>query len=156
MLDSKKFLYMTVLNEKGKKIGYIKDLILNVSLKKVSGFETSTIKIFKKFQTISYRNIISYDNIMIISENSSIDGIRFSKLKSIDVMDTCGNIIGMVFDVIFDDNFNLKGIIVTEGFLNDCKYGKKILLLDEIIIGDEYILYTRKNRFVMRSMIHSV
>jgi uncharacterized protein YrrD len=62
-----------------------------------------------------------------------------------EVQDVKGNIIGIFEDVIFSFDYCIKGLIVSSGFINKLFKGKKIVLIREVLVGDDSIIYLGKN-----------
>jgi Uncharacterized protein conserved in bacteria len=157
MYRVKDFYMLEVININGKRIGFIKDLLLDFNNGKVKGFVISSYNIFKKNQNVFVEDIISFSEIMVIKDVKKYEGLTFKEIKDIDVLDPCGNIIGMLEDILFDRNFKINAVIITSGFLRKFYKGKIIALLNQIIIGDNNILYADKERKCrMLSMPHSL
>lgn len=133
---------MDVLHIDGGKVGFINDLLIDVNEKKVKGFIVSSYSLFQKTICILQEDIISYNTSMIISKISEMRYLPFSLLKNMDVRDNCGNILGMVEEIIFEpQDFKIMGLIISTGILNNFFHGKRIILLTELIIGDDSVLY---------------
>jgi uncharacterized protein YrrD len=70
------------------------------------------------------------------------------------VRDKKGSIVGMVEDVLFkEETFSIKAIIVSTGFLTNFISGKKIVLINELVLGEENILYNGENEHLSFSSI---
>ena len=129
---------MEVMNIKGKKIGCVKDLIIDFNLKLVKGFVISSYKIFNKDISVYHEDIISFNSNMIIMDHKKHISLKLSTIKNMDVINKSGEIIGMVEDIIFNrENFTIKGIVVSTGFTRNFIYGKVIILLDNLILGEK-------------------
>ncbi|MGL5766684.1 MAG: PRC-barrel domain-containing protein, partial [Sarcina sp.] len=74
----------------------------------------------------------------------------------LDIIDLNNNMIGVVEDIIIDYEFNIIAIITSEGFLNKFKFGKKLILIKETILGDENILYLGSNNVKFYSSPHKI
>jgi uncharacterized protein YrrD len=142
MYRKKDFNYMDVLHIGGKKVGFINDLLLDVNEKRVRGFVISSYSMFAKTVYILKEDIISFNTSMIVSGTSRKKYLPFSIIKNMDVRDNCGNILGMVEEIIFEpQDFEIKGLVISTGLLSNFLNGKKIVLLSKLIIGDESLLY---------------
>lgn len=63
-----------------------------------------------------------------------------------DVIDRNGNVIGITEDIIFDDvNFKIIAFVLSTGMLNNFLCGKKVILVNELMVGEKNILYFTKN-----------
>lgn len=142
MYKKKDFNYMEVLHINGKKIGFINDLLIDISEKKVKGFTVSSFSILKKTVYLLMEDIISFNNSMIVAKTSEKKYLPFNLIKNMDVRDNCGNILGMVEEIIFEpQSFDIKGLVISTGLLNNFLHGKKIILLTKLVIGDESLIY---------------
>jgi len=158
MLRSRDFLLMDVLNIKGKKIGYIKDLLVDFNGGQVEGFVISTYKLFQGELYVLTEDIISFNNSMIISNCVKDKRFELKHLKSMDVLNRYGSIIGMVEDVLFDWNsFKIKGVLVSTGFIRNFIMGKKIILINNLILGEENLwCYGDCNKLSLVSIPHKL
>lgn len=158
MYRSKEFILMNVENSSGKKLGVIKDILLNFKELKLTGFVLSTYSIFSKDEIINTKDIITFNDFMIINRIGNKDGVPLSKIKNLDVIDVCGNTIGVVEDVLFCiETFKIKALVVSTGMIKNLFYGKRIILPSDFIIGNDSVVYYPKNKNVtMISKIHAV
>ena len=76
-----------VYSSKGKKLGIIKDVILDLKNKSVLGFKVSNYAMFKKKDFLDVRDIKFVCEEKIIGVLSTKDGIRFSEYKHTDILD---------------------------------------------------------------------
>lgn len=158
MSRSKDFILMDVLDLSGKKIGYIKDLLIDFDKATVKGFIVSSNKILQKNLTILKEDIISFSENMIVKKIEGDGILKLSEIKSLDVMNIKGDILGVFEDIIFDPYFfKIKGIVVSTGFVKDMFYGKKVILINKVILGEENLIYFYKDeKFVFKSMPHKL
>ncbi|MDP4145398.1 MAG: PRC-barrel domain-containing protein [Bacillota bacterium] len=146
MYRIKSFMLMNVENTQGKKIGYINDLLINFYERKVTGFEVTPYSMLKKCAYVQLEDVISYNKKMIVNRLSTRRSIPFSYIRNMDVIDKHGSIIGMVEDIMFDSsNFEIQGMIVSTGLVQNLTKGKKIILQKECIIGCENVFYFGDN-----------
>lgn len=157
MFKSKDFIFMNVVSVEGNKIGFIKDLLIDFNKGKVIGFEVSPYKFFHKNVSVLKEDIIYFDKQMIVKK---VDKNKFLTLHSfinMDVIDKCRNVFGMVEDITFAyDNFEIKGIIISSGFITNLLRGKRIILINELILGEENLLYLPNcHSSFLKSMPHN-
>lgn len=158
MYRSKEFILMNVENNRGKKLGVIKDLLLNFKDLRLTGFVLSTYSIFKKDGIINTKDIIAFNEFMIINKLGIRDGVPLSKIKNLDVIDICGNTIGVVEDFLFCvETFKIKALVVSTGMIKNLFYGKRIILPTDFIVGNDSVIYYPKNKNItMTSKIHTI
>ncbi|WP_163215874.1 PRC-barrel domain-containing protein [Clostridium thermarum] len=153
----KDFLTKNVLYSDGKKAGIVSDVIVNFNEKKVQGFSVSGGSILRRKNKVVYiENIIYYDCSIIIGKMSEKKLLTFSAVKGMEVTDIKGNIIGIAEDILFDNKFKLRGIIISPGMIRKLVIGKGILLINELIFGDKNILYFGKGNFRYTSLRHEI
>lgn len=158
MYRSKDFLLMEVVDIKGKKIGFIKDILIDFNEGFVVGFSISSSNLFHKSVNVLKKDIISFNNNMIIKKNLREERLGFFKLKGIDVLDRYGNVIGIMEDIIFDNfSFEIIGVVVSKGLIANFMNGKKIFLIKELILGEKDILYYGENSKInFKTMPHDI
>lgn len=158
MYRSKEFMLMNVENIKGKKLGVIKDVLVNFKDLKLIGFVLSTYSIFSKEVVINTKDIITFNDFMIIKSLGNKVGVPLSRIKNLDVIDICGNTIGVVEDFLFSvETFDIRGLVVSTGLIKNLFYGKRIILPSDFIIGDDSVIYYPKDKNVtMMSKIHNI
>lgn len=157
MFKSKDFIFMDVVTVEGKKIGFIKDLLIDFNKGSVIGFEVSPYKFLHKNLSVLKEDIIYFNKHMVVKK---IDKNRYLPLHSfvnMDVIDKCRNVFGMVEDITFaSDSFEIKGIIVSSGFITNLLRGKRIILINELILGEENLLYLPNcENQLLKSMPHN-
>lgn len=142
MFRAKDFILMDVKNTKGKKLGYIKDILINFNINQVVGFSLANYSFFGKELKVFKEDIIAFNEYMIVSRSLKKEAFSFSKLKTLDVIDVKGNIIGVVEEIIFNkENFKIKGLILSTGFMKSMSIGKRVIIPKEFIVGDDNILF---------------
>ena len=145
MFRVKDFLMMEVISVTGDKIGFIKDITINFHLGIVTGFNISRYNLFKKNVNIFCEDIVSFNKVMIVKKVCKDTKLSFKNFKDMDVIDYCANMVGMLEDIIFDNNFKIKGVLISTGIFRKLYKGKKVALISEIMVGEENILYIKKN-----------
>jgi len=158
MFRSKDFSFMEVVHIRNNRVGFIKDLLINFHNKRIIGFEISSYDIIKKTINVMEKDIISYDSSMVIKNTSRGENLCFKQLKGMDIIDINGNMIGMLEDFLFEENqFVISGAVVSSGVISNYIHGKKILLMEELILGESNILWVNKcNTLNFSSMPHKV
>ena len=157
MFKSKDFKYMDVVNVEGKKIGVIRDLLIDFNKGKVIGVEVSPIKLFHKNVSVLKADIVYFNKHMVVKKVEKEKYLSLRSFINMDVIDKCRNIFGVVEDITFTgDTFEIKGVIVSSGFITNLLRGKRIMLINELILGEENILYFPCNHdYSFKSMPHN-
>lgn len=146
MAKSRDYLYKDVMNINGEKIGYIKDLLVDFGRSEVVGFKINPYKIMKKGFNVLKEDIIYQREQLIVKDTAKNKFIEFSSIMNMYVVDKCFNILGLVSEVIFDDEeFIIKGISIRDYNLWSMFKSRRILLIKELIIGEEYIFFIGDN-----------
>lgn len=157
MIRSKDFYMKGVYNSLGKKLGIVEDLFINFFEGKVTGLKISNYSLFSKKNYIDAKDIISIDKVIIVSQSLNETGIEFKSLKGIDIKDKYGVIIGVLEDIIIDEeSFSIKGLVVSTGLIERMVKGKEILLISECILAEEYILYLGSQKINLKAMPRKV
>lgn len=137
---------MDVISVKGKKLGFVNDILIDFNKKKVVGFSIATLGLFKKDINVMTENIVSFNSVMIITDLSKGKFLEFKQVKGMDVKDRDGNIIGMIEDVLFDEvTFIMGAVIISTGFITNFISGKKVILINDLMLGEKNMLYSRRN-----------
>jgi uncharacterized protein YrrD len=134
---------MNVCDLNGKNLGFINDLILNLQEKKITGFELYCRKFLNNNVTVLCNDIVCFDKCMIVKEiqNAKTKYLNFKEICNTDIVNEKGQIVGLAQDILIDENnFIIKGIVVSKGIINDFICGKKIILIDQLCFGDRSIL----------------
>jgi len=157
MFKSKDFILMDVVTAEGKKIGFIKDLLIDFNKGKVIGFEVSPYKFFLKNVSVLKEDIIYFNKHMVVKKVEKNKYLSLHSFVNMDVIDKCNNIFGMVEEITFTrDTFDIKGIIVSSGFIINILKGKRIMLINELILGEENLLYIPNcNEYSFKSVPHN-
>ncbi|KAJ52810.1 uncharacterized protein YrrD [Clostridium tetanomorphum] len=156
MYRKKDFLFMKVSSIKGKSIGFIKDIIVDFHIGGVLGFSITSYMIFGPSLYVLKENILSFNESMIVDKWNKGNYLQFSDIVYTNVIDLHGNIIGMADDIIFDEKtFLINGIVVSTGYLTNFIHGKKIILIKDIILGKDSILYYGNKDKIILSNIPS-
>ncbi|MGH4119737.1 PRC-barrel domain-containing protein [Clostridium sp.] len=157
MFKSKDFKFMDVVTVEGKRIGFIKDLLIDFNCGKVIGFLVSPYQFFRKNVSVLKEDIIYFNKHMVVKKVEYNKYLCLNSFINMDVIDKCSNIFGMVEDITFTyDTFEIKGIIVSSGFIPNLLRGKRIMLINELILGEENLLYLPNcEEYSFKSMPHN-
>ena len=104
MFKSKDFIFMDVVTVEGKKIGFIKDLLINFNKGKVIGFVISPYNFFQKNLNVLKEDIIYFNKHMVVRKVEKNTYLCLQSFLSMDVIDICRNVFGMVEDITFTGN----------------------------------------------------
>lgn len=157
MFKTRDFYLKKVYSVEGKKIGVIEDLYIDFYYGKVIGFEVSNHSLFSKKNYVNIGDVIDIGDDMIISSINRGTGLKFKQIKDMDIIDTLGNVKGVLEDLIIDtQDYSIKGIVITSGLLDKMIKGKEIILINRCILGEKYILYTGNDGILFKSMPHNM
>lgn len=141
MYRSKDFYMKTIYNAKGKKLGSIKDIYVNIDEKIIDGFEISNYSFMEKKNFLNTNDINYFSKDKLVGKLSKGSGVKFSFLKDIDVIDCIGRLKGVVDDILIDEkSYEIRGIAISPGIIEKILKGKDIVLLSSIIVKKDYIL----------------
>lgn len=147
MYRRKDFILMDVYNLQGKKIGVITDLLINMDDNSVKGFVITPTTILKKTSSALIEDIVSFNEYMIIKKLNKSHYLKFDIIRGLDVIDDLGYVEGVIEEIIFNIfTFKIKGLILSRGLLQNFYYGKKVILQEDYIIGDENVFYINRNK----------
>ncbi len=158
MYRSKDFSYMEVIHIKNSRVGFVRDLLLDFHKQRITGFEISSYDLVNRRINVMTGDVISFDNSMVIKNTSRGEHLSFNKIKGMDVIDRNGNILGMLEEVLFEErNFIIYGVVLSSGLMNNFLKGKKILLMNELMLGDRNILWSSSSeKLNFSTMPHKV
>ncbi len=157
MFKTRDFFFKNVYNIKGKKIGIIEDLYIDFHLGKIIGFKVSNSSLFSKNDYVDMEDVIDIGEDMIINLIRRGNGLTFKEIKYMEIIDTLGNVKGVLEDLIIDiKDYSIKAIVMTSGLVDKMIKGKQIVLLSKCILGEKYILYTGKDWISFKSMPHNM
>lgn len=147
---------MDVINIEGKSLGYIEDIILDFNHGKLLGFKIASPNFRKKGGVLYIKDVISYSDKIIGSVSEKKNHLSFSSIKNLDVINTSGAVIGILEDILIDkENFSIKAVVISTGFLRNLKYGKKIVLKEQLILGEHSVFYQdSKEKCILYTKIH--
>jgi len=153
MVKSKDFIFMDVVSVEGEKIGFIRDLLVDFSKGKVIGFVISPYKFFRKNLNVLKEDIIYFNKRMVVKKVDNNKYLCLHSFINMDVIDKCRNVFGMVEDISFTcDTFEIKGVIVSSGFITNLLRGKRIMLINELILGEDLLYIPSCDEYCFKSM----
>ncbi len=157
MLRSKDFYLKNIYDVNGKKIGVVEDIYIDFYNQRVVGFKCSSLSFLNKNDYIDIEDVIELDDEVVVYSRKQGSGLSFKSIKNLNIVDINGIKKGVLEDIIVDsNNYNIKGIIASSGIFDRLIKGKEIFLLEQCILGDEYILYTGKDNIEFKTMIHDM
>jgi uncharacterized protein YrrD len=157
MFKTRDFFLKNVYNIKGKKVGIIEDLYIDFHFGKILGFKVSNNSLFSKNDYVDMEDIIDIGEDMIINLIRKGSGLTFKEIKYMEIIDTLGNVKGVLEDLIIDiKDYSIKAIVMTSGLVDKMIKGKQIILLSKCILGEKYILYTGSDWISFKSMPHNM
>ncbi|SFC71361.1 PRC-barrel domain-containing protein [Clostridium uliginosum] len=157
MFKTRDFYLKKVYDITGKKIGVIQDIYIDFYCEKVVGFEVSNFLLFSKKNYLAIEDVIDIGKDIVASKTKQGDGLRFKQIKDMDIIDTFSVVKGVVEDLLIDvKDYSIKAIVVTSGLIDKMIRGKEIILLNECILGESYVLYTGRKDVSFKSMPHNM
>lgn len=157
MAKSRDYIYMDVLNIKGEKIGYIKDLLIDFNKNQVVGFKINPYKLMKKGFNVLKEDVIYQKSKLIIKNVVKGRFLELSEIMNMHVVDKYSNILGLVSEIIFDsESYEIQGISIRDYNLWSMLKSRRVLLPKDIIIGEEYIFYHGENERISMECLPSV
>ena len=135
---------IVLLNKCNDDVGKIEDFIIDFYKARVKGI---IIKDYNnKYRYISISDITDdNENNVEACNMDSIEGMRFSDILNMQVVDKKGIKIGIIEEAILDDRYNIKAIVVDNEDM-----GKEIMLFKDLVLGDNFImLYSDRSRLTV-------
>lgn len=138
-----KFFYMKkVYTKEGKYLGIVEDIAVDFFYGKVIGFKISVTSLISKKNFVDMEKVISIDENIIIEENEKRNSLYFKELKGLEIWDLQGHMLGVFEDLIIDrESNNICGIILSTGIIDKILNGKKVLLIEDCVLGEDSIIY---------------
>lgn len=147
MYKSKDFILKDIVDINGNRIGLVKDIVMNFNGSYVEGFLISKNSVFNKKLCVLRKDIISYDKSLIVEKSVKCSYITLGSIKNMDVKDKNENILGTIDDIIFEKfSFKIKAYILSLGLIRNIYIGKRILLSNELILGENSLLYVNSSK----------
>ncbi|AGF55014.1 uncharacterized protein YrrD [Clostridium saccharoperbutylacetonicum] len=157
MFKTRDFFFKKIYNINGKKIGIIEDLFIDFHLGRVLGFKVSNSHFFSKSNYIDIQDVVDIGEDIIIDSIRQGSGLAFKEIKYLEVIDVLGDVKGVLEDMIIDiEDYSIKAIVISSGFIDKMIKGKQIILLNKCILGEKYILYTGNEGVLFKTMPHNM
>lgn len=155
MFKSKDLYMKNIYDLNGKKVGTSKEILIDFYTGRVLGLEINTFGF--KNDYVDIKDIIQIDEEILIKKVSKIKGIRFSDIRDMEVIDRLGNSKGVVEDLLIEeDSYDIKGIILNSGIIDTLLKGKEVILINNSVLGEEYILYLGQPNIVFKNVPHEI
>lgn len=153
MFRSKDFYLKNIYNLKGNRMGRTKDIFIDFSRGQVVGIKVSNFTLKGKKNYLDVKKIMSFDEDILVTELENKEGLKFSDIKNMEVIDKAGNVRGELEDLIIDDKtFKITGLIISGGIIDKIIKGKEIILINQSILGEDYILYLGDDTVVVKNL----
>lgn len=157
MYKIKDFYLKRIYNIKGKRLGVVKDVFIDFNKANVLGLEVSNYTLMNKKNYLSVNNIINFHEEIISKDLDVYKGLKFSDIKDLEIYDKNGKIKGEVEDLIIgEEDFKIKGIVISTGIVDKIIKGKQIILINECVLGDNFILYLGDGEIVVKNLPHHI
>jgi uncharacterized protein YrrD len=157
MFKTRDFYFKKVYNVDGKKVGIIEDLYIDFHLGKVLGFKISNSRLFSKNNYVDMQDIVDIGEDIIIDSIRNSSGLTFKEIKYLEVIDTLGEVRGVLEDIMIDiKDYSIKAIVISSGLLDKMIKGKQIILLNKCILGEKYILYSGNQGVLFKTIPHNM
>lgn len=146
-----------IIDYKGKYLGGVEDLLIDINNNCIAGVYVKKNSLRKKYFSVLKENITYLGERIIITKTNKDNLFRFKDIKSMEVLDLKGDILGTVESLIFSkEDFKIISFVISEGFIRNYIKGKRIILIKDLIIGDKNILFVSENNYYFYSKIHGV
>ena len=153
MFRSKDFYLKNIYDLKGNRIGRTRDIFINFSRGEVVGIKVSNFTLKGKKNYLDVKKIISFDEDILVTELENKEGLKFSDIKDMEVIDKAGNVRGELEDLIIDEEtFKITGLIISGGIIDKIIKGKEIILINQSILGEDCILYLGDDTVVVKNL----
>lgn len=155
MFKSKDLYMKNIYDLNGKKVGTSKEILIDFYTGRVLGLEINTFGF--KNDYVDIKDIIQIDEEILMKKVSEIKGIRFSDIRDMEVIDRLGNSKGVVEDLLIEEeSYDIKGIILNSGIIDTLLKGKEVILINNSVLGEEYILYLGQPNIVFKNIPHEI
>lgn len=155
MYKVKDLKFLEVFNSKGKKLGEVQDIGIDYFEGRVNGFFISKI-FFKKENFVTVEDILSFGEKIVVKGIKKHKGLAFNNIKGMDIIDKKNKMVGILEELVIDENFAIRAIITSKGFFQKFKIGKSLILLKETILGENNILYFSNSKINFISVPHNI
>lgn len=147
--------FLEVFNENGIKMGEVEDVGLDYFKGKITGFFI-TKNIFRKENFVRIEDVLTIGESLVVRTSISYKGLKSEDIKGLDIIDIYNKMIGVVEELLIDDEFFIRALISSKGFFEKFKNGKSLILLKETILGEHNVLYFSNEKIKFMSVPHSI
>lgn len=135
---------IVLLNKCNNDVGKIEDFIIDFYKARVKGIIIKDYNKRFRYISISYITDDNKNNVEACNMDS-IEGMRFSDILNMQVVDKKGIKIGIIEEAILDERYNIKAIVVDNEDME-----KEIMLFKDLVLGDNFImLYSDRSRLTV-------
>lgn len=153
MYRSKDFYLKNIYDLKGNKLGRTRDIFIDFNRGEVLGIKVSSLTLKGKKNYLDVNNIINFDEDILASNLDNREGLKFSDIKDMEVIDKEGNIKGELEDLLIDEEtYKIKGLIISGGIIDKIIKGREIILINQSILGEDCILYLGDETIVVKNL----
>ncbi|MGG7176090.1 PRC-barrel domain-containing protein [Clostridium paraputrificum] len=157
MYRSKDFYLKGVYDSRGKKLGIVKDIYIDFYKGEVKGIKVANYALLSKKSYVCIEAIINIDEDIIVESLIEGEGLKLSEVMGLEVIDKLGNTRGVVEDILIDEeNYQIKGLIVSSGIIEKMIRGKEVILINRSILGENYILYLGETGIIVKNIPHEM
>lgn len=157
MLRSKDLYFKNIYDTKGKKIGLSKEIYLDFYKGKITGVGLNRTSLLSNKNFVDINDIINIDDEIVVQKAKKGNGLKFSEIKDMEVLDQQGNYRGSVDDVLIEeDTYEIKGLVISSGFIDNMIKGREIILMNKSILGEDFIVYLGTSSVVLKNIPHEV
>lgn len=157
MLKTRDFYLMKVYDSKGKYLGVINDLSIDFNEGKVKGFIISTFSLVKKRNFAAIEDILSFEEVLIVTGLRVVEGLKFKEIKYMDILNKVNVMKGVLEDLVIDKkDYSIHGLIISSGVFDRMFKGKEIILLKSCTLCEDYILYTGEDGVRFKTLPHNL
>lgn len=148
---------MKVYDANGKYLGSINDIVINFYESKVEGFTYSNMSLFSKKNFIDIKNILSLEDLIVVSKVDVCKGLTFNSIKYMDIVDNNNIMKGVIEDLIIDKkDYSIKGIVMSSGVIDTMFRGKEIILPKGCILCEKFMLYKGTEYIKLKTLPHNL
>ncbi|MGL5615620.1 MAG: PRC-barrel domain-containing protein [Sarcina sp.] len=146
---------LEVFDKNSVKLGEVEDIAIDYFEGRVLGFILPK-KMFSKKNFVAIEDIIILGNRIVTEKLSIYKGLTFLLIKEFDVINSGGESIGNLEELIINLNFKIVAIICSRGFFYKFVHGKELVLIEKTILGKRNILYLGEDNLSFKSLPHSL
>ncbi|MDS0524989.1 PRC-barrel domain-containing protein [Clostridium sp. SHJSY1] len=157
MFRSKDLYMKNIYDFNGKKLGVSRTIYIDFYRGKVLGLGFNSYSVKGKRNFIDVKDIILIDDDILVKGATKGQGLKFSDIKDMEVIDRLGNSKGVVEDVLInEENFKIQGLIISPSIVDRMLRGKEVILIKNSVLGEDYILYLGEPNVVLKNIPHEI